>query len=416
MSVLSEDFKINFMKKLFTLLAVIVLTTINAQAPQGFNYQATVRNSSGALIVNQNVYFKFNIMLNSQTSVPVYSETHYVPTDDLGQVNLVVGQGTATIGDFTTIDWSLGIFFLGIELDTGNGYIAMGTSQLLSVPFALYAQNSGSTQQVIPFLQSVLATNNSANNIKITNLGDPTDSKDAVNKDYVDALQTQISNLETILINSGVYTLTDADNNVYHAVKIGNQVWMKENLKTTKYCNGDVIPNKVDNNSWMGSYSSGAWSYYNNDSTNNAIYGKLYNWWAATDSRNICPCGWHLPTYDDWNILINYLGGSTVAGSKLKESGTTHWLSPNSDATNITGFTAVGGGGRGGVIGNFLNLGNYSYFWRPQSQLFFSGDTSYNAYYMALNNNDGTLTFNSLNNGNVNSNGCNGFSVRCIRN
>ena len=134
------------MKKLFTLLALIVLTTITAQAPQGFNYQATVRNSSGALIVNQNVYFKFNIMLNSQTSVPVYSETHYVPTDDLGQVNLVVGTGTATTGIFSTINWASGTYYLGIELNTGTGYVAMGTTQLLSVPYALYANSAGNTQ------------------------------------------------------------------------------------------------------------------------------------------------------------------------------------------------------------------------------------------------------------------------------
>jgi hypothetical protein len=135
------------MKKLFTLLALIVTTTINAQAPQGFNYQATVRNSSGALIINQNVLFKFNIMLNSQTSLPVYSETHQAPTDDLGQVNLIIGTGTATTtGSFSAINWGTGNYFLGIELNTGSGYVAMGTTQLLSVPYALYANSAGSTQ------------------------------------------------------------------------------------------------------------------------------------------------------------------------------------------------------------------------------------------------------------------------------
>jgi hypothetical protein len=133
------------MKKLFTLLALIVITTINAQAPQGFNYQATVRNSAGALIVNQNVYFKFNIMLNSSTSLPIFSETHLAPTDDLGQINLVVGTGTATTGTFAGINWGSGSYFLGIELNTGTGYVAMGTTKLLSVPYALYANTSGST-------------------------------------------------------------------------------------------------------------------------------------------------------------------------------------------------------------------------------------------------------------------------------
>ena len=133
------------MKKLFTLLAFVTTITIFAQAPQGFNYQATVRNSAGALIVSQNVYFKFNVMLNSQTSVPVFTETHYVPTDDLGQVNLVIGQGTATTGTFSTINWGTGNYYLGIELNTGSGYVAMGTTQLLSVPYALYANSSGNS-------------------------------------------------------------------------------------------------------------------------------------------------------------------------------------------------------------------------------------------------------------------------------
>ena len=134
------------MKKLFNLLVLIATIATFAQAPQGFNYQATVRNSSGALIVNQNVLFKFNIMLNSQTSLPVYSETHQAPTDDLGQVNLVIGTGTPTTGTFSSINWGNGNYYLGIELNTGSGYVAMGTTQLLSVPYALYANSSGSSQ------------------------------------------------------------------------------------------------------------------------------------------------------------------------------------------------------------------------------------------------------------------------------
>ena len=153
------------MKKLYTLLALIATTVIFAQSPQGFNYQATVRNSAGALIVNQNVYFKFNVMLNSQTSVPVFSETHMVPTDDVGQVNLVIGQGTASIGSFTAISWGTGNYFLGIELNTGSGYVAMGTTQLLSVPYALFANSSGNAQTPTPNLASVLAVNNGANNL-----------------------------------------------------------------------------------------------------------------------------------------------------------------------------------------------------------------------------------------------------------
>lgn len=133
------------MKKLLNLLVLVITLISTAQAPQGFNYQATVRNSSGALIINQNVFFKFNVMLNSQTSLPVYSETHQAPTDDLGQVNLVIGTGTPVTGTFTGVNWSSGTYYLGIELNTGSGFVAMGTTQLLSVPYALYANSAGST-------------------------------------------------------------------------------------------------------------------------------------------------------------------------------------------------------------------------------------------------------------------------------
>jgi trimeric autotransporter adhesin len=131
------------MKKIYILLLFLITLTISAQAPQGFNYQATVRNNAGALMINKNVTFKFNVMKDTQTSVPIFSETHYVPTDDLGAVNLVIGKGTATSGTFATIDWATGTYYLGIELNTGNGFVAMGTSQLLSVPYALYATKSG---------------------------------------------------------------------------------------------------------------------------------------------------------------------------------------------------------------------------------------------------------------------------------
>jgi hypothetical protein len=133
------------MKKLLTLIALAITLITIAQAPQGFNYQATVRNSSGALIINQIVLFKFNVRQNSMAGTVVYSENQTATTDDLGQVNLVVGQGTPTTGTFSTINWANGSYYLGIELNTGTGYVAMGTTQLLSVPYALHANTATST-------------------------------------------------------------------------------------------------------------------------------------------------------------------------------------------------------------------------------------------------------------------------------
>jgi hypothetical protein len=189
------------MKKLFTFLAFVTSLTIFAQAPQGFNYQATVRNNSGQLLLNQIVLVKFNILQNSTTGTTVYSETQTASTDDLGHISLVVGQGTATTGTFSTINWANGTYYLGIELNTGSGYVAMGTTQLFSVPYALYAQSSGSSQA--PSLSTVLTVNNSANNTKIINLGDPVNLKDAVNKQYVDTKIPSGTNVGDVLTWNG---------------------------------------------------------------------------------------------------------------------------------------------------------------------------------------------------------------------
>ena len=185
------------MKHFIKLLILFLGLNTLAQAPQGFNYQATVRNQEGQLITNQNVYFKFNLMQGSPTSVPVFTETHYVPTDDKGTVNLIIGQGTAATGtaNFNEINWSLGNYHMGIELNTGNGYIALGTLQLMSVPYALYAEQTGAVPEK-PSLASVLDKNNSANNLQIKNLGDPTDDQDAVNKAYVTQLEKEIKKIK----------------------------------------------------------------------------------------------------------------------------------------------------------------------------------------------------------------------------
>jgi hypothetical protein len=115
---------------------------LTAQSPQGFNYQATVRNSAGELLVNQNANFQFTIVQGSPSGTSLYVETHTTQSDDLGQVVLWVGQGSTVSEDFSQIDWSLGSYYLAIELDTGSGYVSMGTTQFLSVPYALYADTA----------------------------------------------------------------------------------------------------------------------------------------------------------------------------------------------------------------------------------------------------------------------------------
>jgi uncharacterized protein (TIGR02145 family) len=205
-------------------------------------------------------------------------------------------------------------------------------------------------------------------------------------------------------------TVTDIDGNVYQTVAIGTQEWMVENLKVTHYRNGDSIPNVPDVTDWSG-LTTGAYCEYDNDISNVATYGRLYNWYAVSDSRNIAPTGWHVPTDDEWKQLEMTLGMSqaqadsigwrgTTEGGKLKEVGTTHWLTPNTGATNESGFSALPGGYRYFYHGNYSDMGNSDYFW---------SSTQYSAYawYRTLYYNRSGLHRN-LNYRE------DGFSVRCV--
>jgi len=145
-------------------------------------------------------------------------------------------------------------------------------------------------------------------------------------------------------------------------VKIGSQVWMLKNLDVSTYRNGDPIPKVTDGTAWVA-LTTGAYCYYNNDSaTYAATYGKLYNWYAVNDPRGLAPTGWHVPSDAEWTKLSTGLGGDAVAGCAMKETGITHWKSPNDGATNSSGFTGLPGGFRYGV-GPFRSVCDYGYWW-----------------------------------------------------
>ncbi|MBP7102434.1 MAG: fibrobacter succinogenes major paralogous domain-containing protein [Bacteroidales bacterium] len=194
-------------------------------------------------------------------------------------------------------------------------------------------------------------------------------------------------------------SVTDIDGNTYKTVKIGTQTWMAENLKVTKYNDGTAIPNVTDGTAWS-KLTTGAYCNYDNDPSKVATYGRLYNWHAVNTGK-LCPTGWHVPTSEEWNELSEYLGGYVVAGGKLKETGTTHWLSPNEGATNESGFTALPGGLRYGW-GTFDYIGEDGFWWS-------STETStINAFSRTLHDYDGDLDI-------INSNKVAGFSVRCVK-
>jgi uncharacterized protein (TIGR02145 family) len=195
-------------------------------------------------------------------------------------------------------------------------------------------------------------------------------------------------------------SLKDFDGNLYTAVVIGTQTWMVENLKTTHFNNGSEIP-LISNNTTWGNLSSPGYCWYNNDeSSNKRIYGALYNWYTV-NTGNLCPSGWHVPKKEEWDVLSSNLGGDNSAGGKLKEIGTTHWLSPNIGATNESGFTGLPAGQRDNM-GTFLYLGLNGFWWAntiSYSDWAFSRELDYD-YSNFFSFND-KMKF--------------GFSVRCIK-
>lgn len=162
-------------------------------------------------------------------------------------------------------------------------------------------------------------------------------------------------------------TMADQEGNTYKTITIGSQTWMAENLRVTKYRNGDPIPNVINKEDWYQT-RSGAYCWSDHDITKKSTYGALYNWYAANDKRNIAPAGWHVPTDAEWETLITYLGGQDVAGDKLKEIGTTHWVSPNTCKDNASGFTALPGGYRNTDLNTFPDIRVIGYWWSATSK------------------------------------------------
>jgi uncharacterized protein (TIGR02145 family) len=182
---------------------------------------------------------------------------------------------------------------------------------------------------------------------------------------YGNELNFVTSSITPIIFNPDLTygSVLDIDGNTYKTIMIGTQVWMAENLRTTKYNDGTSIPYATDNSVING------FSWYNHDAGSyKSTYGGLYTWWAATDSRNLCPTGWHVPTSVEWFIMRTYLGpgDNSVVPDKVKEAGTTHWLSPNT-ASNGSGFTALPGGIGWGTAGQFTNIGYDGSWWSASS-------------------------------------------------
>jgi uncharacterized protein (TIGR02145 family) len=330
------------MKKILLLaIFIIIATALFAQVPQSFKYQTAVRETDGSIIADQDVSFQISILQYTDDGDAVYVETFNCHTNDYGLVTFNIGEGT-TIDDFTDIDWSDGPYYVLVEIDpaAGTAFEPVGTSQLLSVPYALYSENAYD-------------------------------------------LGSQVNELENKFYTGGL--VKDIDGNIYNTVKIGNQVWMAENLRVTKYPDGTPIPMVTDNSAWNAlTLTDRAYTFLNDDPVNADPWGGYYTWSTVTNGissnanpsnvQGICPDGWHVPSDAEWQELELYVGMSpadtgktgisrgTNEGGKLKEAGLDHFWSPNQGATNETGFTGLPSGNRTFNSG-FDNLHKYANFW-----------------------------------------------------
>ncbi len=234
-----------------------------------------------------------------------------------------------------------------------------------------------------------------------------------VTGENIENYEQNITLLSNKVLNITVIrTVTDIDGHVYRTVKIGDQRWMAENLKVTQYRNGDPISQIIDHTEWIR-ITTGAYCNYGNDTSNVSTYGRLYNWYAIDDERGLAPEGWHVPTDEEWKQLEINLGMSrleaddegwrgSIGGGKLKHAETLYWQSPNTGATNESGFSALPGGYRLSVYGKFSSMGNYAYFWTASA--FDNGGAwsrSLNTHSSGIGRSYGSENY--------------GFSVRCIK-
>lgn len=378
------------MRLTLTTLALLISAILFAQAPALIPYQAIARNTAGEPLASSTLNARFTIHDGTATGTNVWQELQTVSTSALGLFTVQLGSSVS----LASVNWANGAKFMQVELDLGSGFVDIGTQQLLSVPYALHSEHAGNGFARVSYNGDTLYFNNGSFVVmpgisSANGIGSPSScgAPDIHNP------------------NLSYGTMTDQEGNVYKTIVIGSQEWMAENLNTGIYRNGDAIVTDLDNSAW-GATTSGAWSYYNNDASYACPYGKLYNWFACTDARGLCPTGWHVPSDAEWTTLTNFLGGLSVAGGPLKSTGTAIdsnglWTSLNVGATNSSGFSGPPCGYRNG-IGIFGAMGIQSYLWCSTQSVAFGG------WVRVLFDNNGTVARSS----NYKESG---YSVRCVR-
>jgi uncharacterized protein (TIGR02145 family) len=461
------------MKKIYIIVVALFLSVFTfAQIPQLMSYQAVIRDVNNKLVENQAVGMRVSLLQGTVTGPVVYEEI-YNPnpsTNANGLVNIQIGGGIATIGTFSAIDWSAGTYFLKIETDPtgGTNYTITGTSQLLSVPYALYAKTAGNsnviqvnsdwnatsgTSQILnkPTL-SIVAISGSYTDL--TN--SPTIPANQVNSDWkATSGITQIINKPTLAMvaSSGSYydlnntpnlqvsktgdtlyfgvqnviipgisiaNIVNINSNIYKTVILGTQTWMTENLHNTTYNDGTPIPNIKNTTTWFAD-TLGALCTYNNTTNADTIKtdGILYNWYAVNTGK-LCPKGWHVPNDSDWSILLDYLRYNYYGYGQAIGTATYNYVAKSMASTNGWISSTING-----AIGNTSATNNSSAF-TAQAAGIRQGNGAYigfgyNCYWWSTTESSSIPIYWILQNNNSNliqspsTNKNEGISVRCLK-
>lgn len=375
-----------------------VTTTVAAQSAQGLALTYTWTTSSPWILSPSSV--------NSQTAT-ITAPSGYGMT----------GEATIEVSD-TQGRYAIGVVALSTQGSTSpviGSISAFPDPVIIGGTMALLVSATGSAGDTLSYTWQIpngwtqTWTSTTGNGITIT-APDQYNATGTVNVTVFDN-DNGSSATGTVLIGTTTCegTVTDHDGNVYPVVAIGTQCWMEENLSTTTYNDGTPIAHITDDTTWStyGVHSTGAYCLYGDDGSvsppPSPAYGLLYNWYAVSAPDGLCPTGWHVPTDAEWETLGNYLGGDSVAGGALKETGTTDWWSPNTGATNSSGFTALPGGYRDD-LGTFLNVGYEGYWWSATENKTYATNAWYRymVYYGGyVNRSYDSKAF--------------GFSVRCVR-
>lgn len=301
-------------RKLLLLLFIVSCAkvgTLFAQAPLVFTYQTVLRDDAGQVLQNQDVAVQLTILRGSPEGTMMFSETHNTTTNEFGLVSLRAG----SINSMEIIDWSANDYFLRVTVDG----TVMGTNQLLSVPYALHSLTSSDSfsgdfhdLENVPDFDGFVSMHTTAAGSMVYFGGE----------NWLPVLPGEEGNVLRVVDGRPQWTeldyipptVTDIDGNVYGTVTIGGQVWMSENLRTTRYANGDRIPTGLVNNEWENT-TEGAYGVYPHDNVPGIssdeemaeAYGYLYNGYTVLDDRGICPEGWRVPSDEDFTELSDYL-------------------------------------------------------------------------------------------------------------